>query len=194
MVTFRILDGVNQDSGNGRDIGNCPNPTSYPTANATMDPDPGIYNALTVPNNLKCFNSGECHICKPGNAISLDTNFNCPNVAIPIRTIMNGEKKTYYMRTFNENGLPLLTGKINCVPVPLNPVASTTDISNGCLIENEGNNPGIMQICKETTKTDLVKYNECQKCSKQFYSKGHILCIISLKIYFLHMDRKLILF
>ena len=145
-----------------------------------MNPDPGIYNALTVPNNLKCFNSGKCHICKPGNAISLDTSFNCPNVAIPIRTIMNGVKKTYYMRTFNENGLPL-TGKTNCIPVPFNPVASTTDISNGCLIENEGNSPGIMQICKETTKTDLVKYNECQKCSKRFYSNGHILCIISLK-------------
>ena len=54
IVTFRILDGVNQDSGNGRDIGNCPNPTNYPTADATMNPDPGIYNALTVPNNLKC--------------------------------------------------------------------------------------------------------------------------------------------
>ena len=145
-----------------------------------MNPNPGIYNSVTVPNGLKCFNSGECHICKPGDAISMDTNFNCPNVAMLIPTTINGGSTTFCKRTTNTNGLPSNLLNPGGSYIPLNPAVSLvnpnsmsmTDISNGCLIASEGTTEtypdyiGIMKTCKRTTKTDLVRYNVCQACSK----------------------------
>ena len=136
---------------------------------------------MTVPNALKCFNSGECHICKPGDPISTDTNFDCPNVAMLVPTSINGGSTTFCMRTTNTKGL---TSNGLRSYIPLNPAVSAvnpnsmsmSDISNGCLIAPEGTREiypdykGIMQACKETMKTDLVMYNVCQACSKQFHT------------------------
>ena len=61
-----------------------------------MDPNPAIYNKENVPTGLKCFHSGECHICKDGNPIALDTNFNITGyVAIPVHTMIGGVSATY---------------------------------------------------------------------------------------------------
>ena len=162
-----LLDGVGGESGNGGDIGNCPRPTSYPAADATMDPNPEIYNAINVPNSLKCFNSGECHVCKPGNQIALDNNFNCPNVGILVLTRINGESKNFCKRTTNKNTVSI---PMNPTPSTINPTSFTsTDVSNGCVVSNDENSiSGVMQTCRETTKTDSVKYNQCQACSESY--------------------------
>ena len=110
----------------------------------------------------------------------MDTNFNCPYVAMLIPTTINGGSTTFCKRTTNTNGLPSNMLNPGGSFIPLNPVVSAvnpnsmsmSDISNGCLIALEGtteiypNYIGIMQTCKETTKTALVRYNVCQACSK----------------------------
>ena len=120
---------------------------------------------MNVPRGLKCFHSGECLVCKPGNRIALDTNFDCTNVAILVKTKINGQSKNFYKRTTNENRVSI---PINPTPSTINPTnASLTDISNGCVVPNDENSTsGVMQICRETMKTDSVKYNQCQACSK----------------------------
>ena len=51
------------------------------------------------------------------------------------------------------------------VYIPTDPTISptTSDISNGCVISDDY---GFMKVCKDTTKTDNIKYNMCQDCSK----------------------------
>ena len=164
-------------SGNGRDIGNCPNPTSYPTADEAMDPNPAIYNTENVPTGLKCFHSGECHICKDGNPIAIDTNFNITGyVAIPVHTMIGGMSATYRKwktQTTTDVSIPLNPAKSVINPNTL----STSDISNGCLISNEGTDGncgdtldscGIMQTCN-SNKADNENYNKCQPCSKSIH-------------------------
>ena len=65
----------------------------------------------------------------------------------------------------------------NTVSIPMNPTPSTinptsftsTDVSNGCVVSNdESTTSGVMQACRETTKTDSVKYNQCQACSESY--------------------------
>ena len=132
-----------------------------------MDPNPEIYNAINVPNGLKCFNSGECRVCKPGNQIALDSSFNCPNVGILVLTRINGESKNFCKRTTNENTVSI---PMNPTPSTINPTSYTsTDVSNGCVVSNdESTTSGVMQACRETTKTDSVKYNQCQACSESY--------------------------
>ena len=120
-----------------------------------MNPNPEIYNAINVPNGLKCFYSGECHVCKKQNPIPKDVNFEGPTVSIPILTTINGVSKLVSKSSKNANG----------IVIPLNPSSSANDVSNGCVVTDTW---GIMKTCKDTIKSASKRYNECQTCGKIF--------------------------
>ena len=89
----------------------------------------------------------------------MDPSYNLTStVAIPIQTNINGVSEVVNQMVTND-----IHGTGVYIPTDSTISPPTSDISNGCVISDDW---GFMKVCKDTTKTDDVKYNTCQNCSK----------------------------
>ena len=94
----------------------------------------------------------------------MDTAYNLlSTVTIPIQTNINGVSEVVNQMVTND-----IDGTGVYIPTDATISPPTSDISNGCVISDDW---GFMKVCKDTTKTDDVKYNTCQDCSKSICKK-----------------------